>query len=586
MSYFDSASLVMIPSGYKTSKVYSVKPTDGSGDLTFSRSNDTATRVNSAGLIEKVRTNQVLQSETLNNAYWGKINVSITANAIANPLDGALTADLLTVTDPSGPVEKTIVSDQTQAFTAGTPYTISAYYKAGSVSSVFRILAYDGTALYTGGTIDLATIGNSTAPYVSVGNGWYRFSFTFTPANSTSVGFIYLVNYPFGVAANAGTNVYVYGAQIEEGDIATDYIATTSAAVSVGPVANVPRLDYLGSSCGKLLLEPQRTNLVTYSEQLDNAVWNKDPATTTINANSAVSPDGYTNADLFGSSSPSAQAGVYQTILGLTPAATYYISAYVKLGTATNVCITVNNTVAWNTVGGQSFSAADGLNTNTWTRVGFSFTAPAGANINYHIGQHQQSGVDPQSLGTFLVWGAQVEAGAYATSYIPTLGAAVTRGADACSKTGISSLIGQTEGTLFIEFYDTISPAAANDTRFQISDYSFNNWIFLGYPDGGAKQLRAYINGGGVATTFYSSVNVVSGLNKAALGYKSGDFVLYLNGALVGSSSVVRSIPATSRVDLNSDIPADPAKATSNVSQALLFKTRLSNASLAELTSL
>jgi hypothetical protein len=45
MSYFDDASLVMIPSGYKTSKVYSVKPTDGTGDLTFTRSNDTATRV-------------------------------------------------------------------------------------------------------------------------------------------------------------------------------------------------------------------------------------------------------------------------------------------------------------------------------------------------------------------------------------------------------------------------------------------------------------------------------------------------------------------------------------------------------------
>jgi hypothetical protein len=56
-SFYEDASLVMIPSGYKTSKVYSAKPTDGTGDLTFTRSNDTATRVNSAGLIEKVRTN-------------------------------------------------------------------------------------------------------------------------------------------------------------------------------------------------------------------------------------------------------------------------------------------------------------------------------------------------------------------------------------------------------------------------------------------------------------------------------------------------------------------------------------------------
>jgi hypothetical protein len=50
MSFFSEASLAMIPSGYKTSKVYSALPTSGDGDLTFSRSNDTATRVGPDGL--------------------------------------------------------------------------------------------------------------------------------------------------------------------------------------------------------------------------------------------------------------------------------------------------------------------------------------------------------------------------------------------------------------------------------------------------------------------------------------------------------------------------------------------------------
>jgi hypothetical protein len=57
--------------------------------------------------------------------------------------------------------------------------------------------------------------------------------------------------------------------------------------------SNVPRLDYLGSSCPRLLLEPQRTNLYNYSEQLNQ--WTATNATVT--ANYAVSPDGYTNAD-------------------------------------------------------------------------------------------------------------------------------------------------------------------------------------------------------------------------------------------------------------------------------------------------
>ncbi len=95
MSFYSDASLVMIPSGYKTSKVYSAVPTDGSGDLSFSRSNDTATRVGPDGLIEKVRTNLVLQSQTFDNASWNKTTdgqVTITANAAAAP-DGTTTAE-------------------------------------------------------------------------------------------------------------------------------------------------------------------------------------------------------------------------------------------------------------------------------------------------------------------------------------------------------------------------------------------------------------------------------------------------------------------------------------------------------------
>jgi hypothetical protein len=169
MSFFSEASLAMIPSGYKTSKVYSAIPTSGDGDLTFSRSNDTATRVGPDGLIEKVRTNLVTYSNTFSNADWVVDQVTKTTGQ----------------TDPNG-----------------------------------------------GTTAVLLTSTNTSSTYM------YQ----------TKAGLGCLSIY-----AKVGT---------ETGDIATDYIATTSAAVSVGPVANVPRLDYLGSSCPRLLLEPQRTNLV------------------------------------------------------------------------------------------------------------------------------------------------------------------------------------------------------------------------------------------------------------------------------------------------------------------------------------
>ena len=96
MSYFDDASLVMIPSGYKDQKVYSVKPLDGSGDLTFSRASS-ATRVASNGLIEKVRTNIILQSQDFTTTWSTNASPTITANTTVAP-DGTTTADTIAAT--------------------------------------------------------------------------------------------------------------------------------------------------------------------------------------------------------------------------------------------------------------------------------------------------------------------------------------------------------------------------------------------------------------------------------------------------------------------------------------------------------
>jgi hypothetical protein len=585
MSFFSEASLAMIPSGYKTSKVYSALPITGDGDLTFSRSNDTATRVGPDGLIEKVRTNQVQQSETFDNAYWTKTNLSVTANAIANPLDGALTAELLTVTDPSGPVEKTILNGN-QSYTAGTPYTISAYFKAGTISTDFRILAFDDVTLYQSGIIDLATIGNSTAPYEDVGGGWYRFRFTFTPANSTATGLVYLVNYAFGIAANAGTNVYVYGAQIETGDIATDYIATTSAAVSVGPVANVPRLDYLDSSSPRLLLEPQRTNLITFSEQFDNAGWTK--LGITVAANNTTSPSGYIDADKLIADAGTGNRVVYQ---GVIPVGVSTTTVYAKAGEFGGIVIASGTqggffdltTGAYRT---EYNSAPTAYNitsaSNGWYRCSVTMTSVSGDNLYIGPNDNVSTSLSLTGDGTsgMYAWGAQLEAGAYATSYINTLGASVTRGVDSASKTGISSLIGQTEGTLFAEFNF--------DERYDVSGIipivirTSNNEAYIFVTTAGSLLCEVVV--GGVPQASISGSIGAVGIKKVAFGYKQNDFVVYLNGVQVGTNS---SGTVGAMADLNVGSYHSSGISTMNgVNQALLFKTRLSNADLASLTSL
>jgi hypothetical protein len=218
----------------------------GDGDLTFSRSNDTATRVGPDGLIEKVRTNTILQSETFENASWASVGVGtglapvVTANAGAAP-DGTTTADRIVFDTGAG----TTSSDRSifrQAISATTNRTGSFYIKSNTGSSQ-SVGFHDG----------------AQTTIVVVTTSWQRFSVSILAVDT----FFGLENK--GDNATAGTcDVLVWGAQVETGDIATDYIATTSAAVSVGPVANLPRLDYLGSSCPRLLLEPQRTNVLQF----------------------------------------------------------------------------------------------------------------------------------------------------------------------------------------------------------------------------------------------------------------------------------------------------------------------------------
>ena len=569
MSYFDDASLVMIPSGYKTSKVYSVKPTDGTGDLTFTRSNDTATRVNSSGLIERVRTNRVLYSEQFNDAYWTKTDITVTANTTANPVNGATTADTLTRTGA-------VVGFTDRQIAQTGIVTFSVYAKAGTTNLV-RLNTFDGST-DRGATYNLTT-GAITSPYGSplfttsqaLSNGWYRISISVNSATYTRCQ----------IHLDTINSVIVFGAQIETGDIATDYIATTSAAVSVGPVANVPRLDYLGSTCGKLLLEPQRTNSQTYSEQINNAAWGLSGVT--VSANNAASPDGYVNADKVVETATTARHEYYGSSLSFS--GNNAISFYAKYSGRRYFCALgggggggatfdlLNGTVGENTAVSASIQSVG----NGWYRctVVINFT---GTNQVYYILRTTASvGIDiyaGDGTSGVLFYGAQTELNAsYATSYIPTLGAAGTRGADAAYKTGISSLIGQTEGTVMLEL------ASISDLTgyLGIDDGSTPNRVILYGVDDGKIYTQVRV-GGSVVFTGQSSV--ITGAVKAAIAYNASGCIFYVNGVQVATGTGA-TFSTLSQFNLT-----HASQAGSIVNQALLFKTRLTNAQLAELTTL
>jgi hypothetical protein len=565
-SFFDEASLVMIPSGYKDQKVYSVKPLDGSGDLTFSRASN-ATRVASNGLIEKVRTNLVLQSETFETT-WAPAVATITSNATTAP-NGTLTADKLVAAVGLGlPVQHRI--DQTPTTAAGNN-TYSVYAKKGEIEFIFLRIGVAGAMFnLNNGAISSISAG-IVASSVDAGNGWYRLIITKAASVANEVLRINLnLTDTFTDFIGNGTDgAFIWGAQYELNDIATDYIATTTAAVSVGPVSGLPRLDYLNSSCPRLLLEPQRTNLGKWSENFDNADWLK--TSTTISANSAISPSGYQDAD---EATISVSGGNLRQIISVSSSTAYTFSFYVKRGTATNLKYNVRDFTNGVDIT-EIVDYTSQTSTTEWSRIVVSFTTPATC-TSIGIYPHRNSA----STGTFYIWGAQLEQGAYATSYIPTLGTSVTRVADSAGKSSISSLIGQTEGTLFVDVDVVNSQSPSGNWHICVLG-SVSERITL-YTTSSTIAVDGTSSTGGFGTI---SASLTTGRKKMAVAYAANDIAFYINGVLIGTKTSATIPTSMSDIDLGGNFTFVDFLAGNKFNQAILFPTRLSNSDLAALTA-
>ena len=594
MSLYDDASLIMYPSGYKADKIYSLKPTDGSGDLDFTRSNDTATRVNSAGLIEKVRTNLLLQSNTFDTTW---VNTNSTETGGQADKDGTSNAWLLQSTIASGEayLRQTISASGSNRFSiyakAGTANFLGIYINATSGADPF---AYFNLSTGAVGTT------NASASIVSVGSGWYRCSVAYD-ATIANVD-VYVTTADGSFLSNTGDNIVIQSSQLESGDIATDYIPTTTNAVSVGMTADIPRIDYTGGGCGKLLLEPQRTNIITFSEQLDNAAWDTTEDLIII-ANATTSADGNINAENVIPDATLAFHRVKQTntVSLSTP---YTLSVYVKpngynfflirtnAGTSNNVGFDLTNgTITFSAPGYSGFISEVG---NGWYRLGyvasydittveFGFRSQPTAQTDNTISQFTGDGTS----GAFI-WGAQLEQGSYATSYIPTLSAASTRGQDACSKTGISELIGQTEGVIFVDFQLDQAPSDANGRLLQVwaTNDTTNSIIPLVNQ---SRQLQITTFNASLGTPVIpsgASTLLELGQNKIAVAYTSTSIVVYRNGVLFASGDPTGYFP-TSLTSLDLGGSSFATRNLGNpISQAILFPTRLTNDELASLTTL
>ena len=587
MSLYDKASLVLIPSGTKTSKVYSQKPTNGDGDFTFSRST-AATRVNASGNIEKETENLLLQSNF--SSSWSAPVATMTGGQ--SGYDGSSDAWLLSATGNFARIEQTNSSSGV--------VTLSVYAKAGTADWI--MLRLTGSGFNDQQYFDLANgavginRGCIAADIEDVGGGWYRCSATTSgPTLQYAIMYIALAD---GNLSPTNENIYIQDAQLEQGLVARDYIETTTTAIYGGITDNVPRLDYTDSSCPALLLEPQRTNVLPQSEYYGASGWDASAYPVTITSNSIISPDGNSNATLITPTSGNSRHAIREISISAVSGATYTLSVFFKKGGSRYVVFGDGGDTLWRLVTADldngvitDESNASGTITpfaNGWYRITCQITRGNSGLIYFLIGASETDSnstlpsFNNTSLTTYS-WGAQVESNAsYPTSYIPTYGSAVTRNADAASKTGVSSLIGQTEGTLFFDV--NISRVIGNEAIGTINSGAYANHATIQRVGNTIQFVRNSATQSGA--TIVTSATITAGRYKLAIAYKSGDTACFLNGTQVSTTQTQTFTNATlNAVKIGTDaIGALPI--SDSVKQSTLFKERLSNAELATLTTI
>jgi hypothetical protein len=587
-SLMETASLIITPNAYLEGKLIASYPPDPIGDFDVVRAT-TATRVNSAGLVELVPYNLLTYSQDFTNADWAKDlnNGSFATNATAP--DGTLTAQTLTAGSGNfGYCYRNV------ATASGNQYAFSFYAKKGTSNFAWFQTLNSSISYVNLTTLAIAAASGVTATATNVGNDWVRIVGIATASSALHFFSIGGSDASGNASMTSGNTIQLWGAQLVEGSTAKDYQKTETRL-------NIPRLDYSNGTCPSLLVEPQRTNAVTYSEFFSAANgYNYQNASQS--GSSIVSPSGLLAYGITSTTSANDFHRYYKTLGGRSGVNTTTIfakkgtSRYLGLGVNQNGSTGNNNVVVFDLQDGVIASNTYGVTASIedfgdgWYRLVHTFNYGTGGTYadicvhntgtsTYTINAFQTFD-SPSSPTTIYVWGLQMEVGSYATSYIPTTSASVTRNADVISKTGISSLIGQTEGTIF---WEVSKQLGENDVRLSISNSSTNDWLFVGIEFNNLPRI--YCNVGGVNQFSIYGTQISNDFHKVAFAYKANDFALYIDGVQV-ITHTSGNVPTCSRLDVANIFPGADAYATSNNKAVALWKTRLTNTQLAELTSL
>jgi hypothetical protein len=462
---------------------------------------------------------------------------------------------------------------------------------------------------------------------VTITSDWQRFD-VYRAAGSDR-----LVIFFADGALTAGESVYVWAPQLEYRETPTAYTPTTTQPITnyipvlQSAASGEARFDHdpvTGESKG-LLIEEQRTNLFTYSEQFDDASWGKTRLSVTANA--ILAPDGTLTADKLVENTDNNSRSIGKNANASSVSSTVTGSVYLKAGERTfaqinltdnaadvsggindfRICVDLTNgTISPTTISNGSptnpFSSITSVG-DGWYRVSIGLTKKGDA-VRTDLQVFPYTQATPSANPTYTgdgysgiyIWGAQLEEGAFPTSYIPTVASQVTRNADVASMTGANlfSWFNPSQGTVYAEANHIVG---VNQQAFfaQIagtgSGTSYGESIAIG--KFGASAINSgqrikgivYVINADVANLATAS-DITTSPVKVSLGYKVNDFAASIDGAtaLTDISGVLPVINSAGVFSIGS-IRGGGYYTNSTIKKLAYYPARLSNTELQGLTS-
>ena len=369
-----------------------------------------------------------------------------------------------------------------------------------------------------------------------------------------------------------------------------------------------PRIDFSNDAKGALLLEPTRSNIIAYSEDFSNAYWTKSGSSVT---SGFTSPSGDTNAFKLVEDTSTVVHRLEKLFTGLSASTDYYsLSVRVKkeeigaliLGLRTVAFANRAEATFDLTNGVISVPADDSFGNLTNASAQIELMADGYYNISLSVQKNTDTDLiayiylaenitDTIATATYTgdgtsgvyIYGAQLEQGSYATSYIPNFGnsAGATRVADVCNNGGNEQVINSTEGVLYAEI-SALANDGTNRTIGILGDSS--NLIELAYRNT-TNQLRVLIKSSNVfVVNFQHTLSDITSYNKIALKYKNNDCSLWINGLKVLTDTSANMPSGLSELNFNRFDGAEDFYG--NVKDLRLYNTALTDSELTALTKI